>query len=78
MKESLKNNLKKKKGKIVNLISKFLLIRHKPTKLEYTVSKIIFEEEPAIIAYRYHSGKDNKEKVYITIKKKDFKDYEPV
>lgn len=78
MNENLKNGVKKKKGKIVNLISKFLLIRHKPTKLEYTVAKIIFKDKPYIVAYRYHSGKNKNKKVYIKIEEKDFKNYETV
>lgn len=79
MKESLKNGVKKSKGKIINMLSNHLLIRHKPTKIEYTIQKIIFKNnEPIIIAYRYYSKPDTKKKVYIKIPMRDFKTYEPV
>lgn len=77
--ENLKKGIKKKKGKIVNMLSKFLLIRHKPTKIEYTVDKIIINNnEPLIIAYRYYSKPDNNKKVFIKIPMCDFKKYESV
>ena len=80
MKENLKKQgMQKKKGKIINYIAPSLLIRHLPTSIEYTVKKIAFEKDsPQIIAYRYSGKKENSEKVYITIPKKDFDKYEPV
>ena len=79
MKESLKNGVKKSKGKIINMLSNHLLIRHKPTKIEYTIQKIVLNgKEPLVIAYRYYSKPDNNKKVYIEIPMSDFKTYEPV
>ena len=79
MQENLKKGIKKKKGKIINMLSKSLLIKHKPTKIEYTVRKIVMDaDEPLIIAYRYYSRKDNNKKVFIKIPMKDFKEYELV
>ena len=50
--ENLKKGEKKKKGKIVNMLSNHLLIRHKPTKIEYTIKKVIINgKEPIIVAY---------------------------
>lgn len=77
--ENLKKGIKKKKGKIINMLSKFLLIRHKPTKIEYTIHKIIIDgNEPLIIAYRYYSKPDSRKKVFIKIPMCDFKKYESV
>ena len=77
--ENLKNGIKKKKGKIVNMLSNSLLIRHKPTKIEYTIQKIVIDgKEPLIIAYRYYSKPNNNKKVYIEIPMCDFKKYEAV
>ena len=79
MKENLKKGIKKKKGKVVNMISQSLLIKHKPTKIEYTVQKIImYDNEPLIIAYRYYSKPGNNKKVFIEIPMCDFKKYESV
>jgi len=80
MKENLKKlGIQKKKGKLVNFISPDLTIKHKQSKLEYTIQKILFDEEsPVIIAYRYYSRPGNDKKVFIKIEMKDFKNYEPV
>ena len=79
MNENLKKGIKKKKGKIINLLSKSMLIRHKPTKIEYTIQKIIIDgKQPIIIAYRYYSKPSNKKKVFIKIPMCDFKKYESV
>ena len=79
MDENLKKGFKKKKGKVINMLSSHLLIRHKPTKLEYTIKKIVIEEDkPVIIAYRYYSKPNTKKKVFIQIPACDFKDYETV
>ena len=79
MDENLKKGIKKKKGKIINMLSNSLLIRHKPTKIEYTIQKIIIRgKEPLIIAYRYYSKPDNNKKVFIEIPMCDFKKYESV
>ena len=68
MKENLKKGIKKKKGKIINMLSSSLLIRHKPTKIEYTIQKIIMDgKEPLIVAYRYYSKPDKNKKVFIKI-----------
>ena len=79
MNEDLKKGVKKKKGKIINLLSNFLLIRHKPTKIEYTVQKVVINgKEPLIIAYRYYSKPGSSKKVFIEIPMRDFKKYEAV
>jgi hypothetical protein len=80
MRENLKKSgFKKKKNKVVSYVSPSLLIRHKPTKIEYTVQKIIFlEKKPCIVAYRYYSHPDKKKKIFIRILEKDFRHYEPV
>ena len=80
MKENLNKAIKKTKGKIINYLSPHLCIRHKPTKIEYTIKKIkIVDDNLVIIAYRYF-GKDpdNLKKVYVEIHKSDFKNYEQV
>ena len=79
LKENLAKRTKKNKDKIVNLLSNFLLIKHKDSKLEYTISKIAVQDgEPSIIAYRYYSKPSSNKKVYIKIPLKDFKNYETV
>ena len=79
MNETLKNGIKKKKGKVVSLLSDFMLIRHKPTKIEYTIHKIVLTgKEPLILAYRYYSKPNNKKKVFIKIPMSDFSKYESV
>ena len=79
MEESLKKGIKKKKGKVINMLAKSLLIRHKPTKIEYTIHKIVMSnKEPLIIAYRYYSKPDKNKKVFIEIPMCDFKKYESV
>lgn len=80
MKENLKKSgFKKEKGKVISYVSSQLVIRHKPTKLEYTVSKVIIKnKKPFIIAYRYYSNPRKNKKVFIKIDEKNFKNYEPV
>ena len=61
------------------MLSKSLLIIHKPTKIEYTIQKIVMNgKEPLIIAYRYYSKPDSNKKVFIEIPMCDFKKYESV
>ena len=77
--ENLKKGVQKKKGKIVNMLSNHLLIRHKPTKIEYTIQKVIIDgKEASIVAYRYYSKPSTGKKVFIQIPMCDFKQYEPV
>lgn len=80
MKENLKKSgFKKEKGKTISYVASQLVIRHKPTKLEYTVSKVyIQDKKPVILAYRYYNSPEKKKKVFIKIDEKDFKNYEPV
>ena len=81
MKENLeKMGIKKKKKKIMSFISPSLVIRHKPTRIEYTVSKLIIKKgKPIIIAYRYSNNLEKrKKKQFVNIYLKDFKSYEPV
>ena len=67
------------KDKTINMLSKALSIRHKPTKLEYTIDKItVVDKKPVIIAYRYYSKPGSDKKVYIQIQSNDFKNYETV
>ena len=80
MNENLGKAVKKSKSKIINYLSPYLCIRHKPSKIEYTIKKIkIVEGEPIIVAYRYYSKKPNQsKKVFIEIPRSDFKKYEQV
>jgi hypothetical protein len=79
LKENLKKGINKKKGKIINMLSNHLLIRHKPTKIEYTIHKVIINDnEPLIVAYRYYSKPEAQKKVFIEIPMCDFKKYEAV
>jgi len=79
MKENLKKGITKKKGKTISMLSNHLLIRHKPTKIEYTIKKITFENgKPLIIAYRYYSKPGDNKKVYVQIPEKEFSEYEAV
>lgn len=54
-----------------------LIIRHKKTKIEYTVEKVDVSnlKSPVLMAFRFNPDGDKK---YITISKKEFKDYENV
>ena len=77
--ENLKKGIQKKKGKIINMLSNSMLIRHKPTKIEYTIQKIVMNgKDPLIIAYRYYSKPGSGKKVFIEIPMSDFKEYESV
>ena len=77
--ENLKKGVQKKKGKIINMLSNHLLIRHKPTKLEYTIQKVLIDgKEASVVAYRYYSKPGTGKKVFIQIPMSDFKQYEPV
>ena len=69
----------KKKDDAIEFISDQLLIRHKDTRIEYTVVKIATDEkgDNIIVCYRYY-GPKNKKKMYIKIPSKEFKDYERV
>ena len=79
MDENLKKGLRKKKGKVISMLSNAMLIRHKPTKIEYTIQKIVMNgKEPLIIAYRYYSKPGEGKKVFIKIPMSDFKKYESV
>ena len=79
MKENLKKGIKKTKDKTVVMLSKHLLVRHKPTKIEYTINKIVFSDgKPLIVAYRYYSKPGDNKKVYIKIPMKEFGEYEAV
>jgi len=65
---------------VIDFIAPFLLIRHKPTRIEYTVAKVKIHDEdgnPCVYAYRYYD-KGGIKKVFIKIKDGNFKDYEPV
>ena len=76
--------LEAKNLKAIDFYKKGLLIKHKPTGIEYTVSKVILDKnkKPVVKCYRYNipnpnsSGHDQKE--YITIPSSEFNKYEPV
>jgi len=75
----MNENLKKAFKKNHTVASEHLVIRHKPTKIEYTISQIVFKKrKPCIIAYRYYSKPGSKKKVFIKILEKDFKEYERI
>jgi|TARA_B100000035_G_scaffold200075_2_gene171089 hypothetical protein len=79
MKENLKKGIRKKKNKVISMISDSLLIRHKKTRIEYTISKVLFKEgQPVIIAYRYYGKKGKRKRVYIKLDAKEFNKYESV
>jgi hypothetical protein len=79
IKENLKSAFKNIKGKIVSLIGTQIAIKHKDTKLEYTVDKIFLEDgKPVILAYRYYSKPNSFKKIPIKIYEKEFKDYDKV
>ena len=77
--EDLKKGIQKKKNKYISLLSKSMLIKHKPTKIEYTINNVVFkDDEPMVIAYRYYNDPKHNKKVFIEIEMKDFKEYEAV
>tara|TARA_B100000900_G_C20080469_1_gene513810 strand:+ start:230 stop:487 length:258 start_codon:yes stop_codon:yes gene_type:complete len=79
LKENLHKRTKKNKDKIISLLAKSLLIRHKPTKLEYTISKVVISDgKPSIVAYRYYSKPGAAKKVFVEIPLDEFKNYETV
>ncbi len=59
------------------LLKKFLVIRHKKSKVEYTIEKIDLSDKnnPKLFVYRYTPKGDKK---YIEIEKNNFKDYENI
>jgi len=79
MKENLKKGIRKQKNKVISMLSDSLLIRHKKTRIEYTISKVLFKQgKPEIIAYRYYSKKGKQKRVYIKLDAKEFNKYESV
>lgn len=79
MKENLKKGIRKNKDKLISILSDSMLIRHKETKIEYTIQKILFKEgKPIIFAYRYYSKPNKQKRVYIKIEMNEFNKYEPV
>ena len=77
--ESLEALGGKKKKDSIDFITNQLLIRHKDSRIEYTVKKVIFDknEKPIVVCYRYYKPNSDK-KVYINIPHNEFSDYEPV
>ena len=85
LKDKLIENLIKMGGKkskeAVDFIKPDLLIKHKKAGIKYTVHKIMFDDNqsPIVICYRYYSPKEKfQKKVFISIDKNEFKNYEPV
>jgi len=69
---------KKNKNNEIDFITSDLLIRHKSTRIEYTVLKAIIKDgKPCVIAYRYYGPKFNK-KMHVLITPDEFDSYEPV
>ena len=73
----------RKKKDALEFLSNSLLIRDKSSRVEYTVKKIVKDENgnPVVVCYRYYMppGKDGEQKrVFIKIPAEDFKKYEPV
>ena len=68
----------------IDFLSDDLLIRDKKSRVEYTVKKVVKDEngKPMVVCYRYYMpGSDADEeakRVFIKIPSKDFKNYEPV
>jgi hypothetical protein len=59
-----------------------LVIRHKPTKVEYTIEKVLLDKKgsPVIICFRNYlkrlqNGEVKEKKIRQIIKKNDFKNY---
>lgn len=76
-KMGIKKSKKGKKNKIMSFISPNLVIKHKKTRIEYTVKKLLINKgKPTIVAYRYSNKQKGKQ--FITIPLADFKKYEPV
>lgn len=80
MQENLKKSgIKKKDGKIISFLAPSLMIKHKDTKIEYTIKKVIMKDnKPIIVCYRYYSEGDPNKKVYVKIEEEEFNKYEPV
>jgi hypothetical protein len=79
MKENLKKGVQRKGKKIINMLADHLTIRHKKTKIEYTIQKIVIEDSKlVIIAYRYYSKPESNKKVFVNIIESEFNQYEPV
>ena len=71
----------KKKHDGIHFVKPNLIIKHKKAGIKYTVAKIIFDEKnnPVVLCYRYYKpSKKFQKKVFVTINKEDFNQYEPV
>ncbi len=73
----------RRKKDAIEFLSNSLLIRDKKSRVEYTVKKIIKDENgnPVVVCYRYHTpnkGEGEQRQVFIKIPSEDFKKYEPV
>ena len=77
--ESLLSLGGKKNNKSIEFIADELLIRHKDSRIEYTVKKVILGKDgkPSVICYRYYKPNSDK-RVYLTIPSSEFSNYEPV
>lgn len=89
MKKSLKSfmieSLIKMGGKktkdAIEFIKPSLVIKHKDAGVKYTIQKIAFDSagNPIVLCYRYYTPtKKFQKKVFISINKDEFKNYEPV
>ena len=73
----------RRKKDAIEFLSNSLLIRDKKSRVEYTVKKIIKDENgnPTVICYRYYmpnKGEGDQKQVFIKIPSEDFKKFEPV
>ena len=72
----------KKKANTIDYIADQLVIRHKDSRIEYTVQKVFLDDngKPSVLCYRYYmpDKRNHEKKVYIKITPDDFKKYEPV
>ena len=70
----------KKNKDSVEYLADQLLIRDKKSKVEYTVKKVVIDDngKPVVICYRYYGPEKGNKKVYIKLNHQDFGKYERV
>ncbi len=68
----------KKDKDAIRYVADQLVIRHKKTRIEYTVRMVKLGSDSCVICYRYYSPREGGKKVFIKIKPNEFKNYEPV
>lgn len=68
----------KKDKDAIRYVADQLVIRHKKSRIEYTVKMVKLGEDSCVICYRYYSPEQGGKKVFIKIMPNEFKNYEPV